>query len=266
MRNAASVGDEARLLPQGLTRRRRDPADDDVADLALGMASDDVDEVSAAHTLSSLALAAARRDDELSQPSAARRKPGLRQVAASSPSRSSRRVYICTLPSAPRPSFLGAIPIELDAVLVGIAQIERFRDPVVAGAVERDAGRDQPAQRIGELGPRRIEDGEMVEAGRAGRRRLPAGALPGVQPDMVMIAAGRDEGRLRPVALHQLEAEHAAIESERTIKIRDLQMHMADADTGIDRAGEARACVCVPPCSIVLMLVLLVALTPVHAR
>ena len=41
--------DEAGLLPQGLARRRRDPADDDVADLALGVAADDMDGFEAPH-------------------------------------------------------------------------------------------------------------------------------------------------------------------------------------------------------------------------
>ena len=45
----AVLGDEARLLPQGFARRRRDPADDHVADLALGVAGDDVDEFGGAH-------------------------------------------------------------------------------------------------------------------------------------------------------------------------------------------------------------------------
>jgi hypothetical protein len=35
--------DEARLLPQGFARRGRDATDDHVADLAFGMARDDVD-------------------------------------------------------------------------------------------------------------------------------------------------------------------------------------------------------------------------------
>ena len=52
-RNRAVVGDEARLLPQGLARRRRDPADDHIADLALGMAGDDMDDLGGAHDLSS---------------------------------------------------------------------------------------------------------------------------------------------------------------------------------------------------------------------
>ena len=57
---------------------------------------------------------------------------------------------------------------------------------------------------------------------------------------MVMIAAGRDEGRARTVTLDQLEAEHAAIEGERAVDVGDLQVHMADPGAGIDRGAERR--------------------------
>ena len=100
-----------------------------------------------------------------------------------------------------RPFFLRPVAIELDAVVVRIAQVERLADAVVARAVERDAGFDQPAERIGKRRARRVEDRDMVKAGRAGRRRRTAFALPGVQTDMVVIAAGRDEGGARAVAL-----------------------------------------------------------------
>ena len=51
LRKRAVLGDEARLLPQGFARRRRDPADDHVADLALGVAGDDMDDLRGAHRL-----------------------------------------------------------------------------------------------------------------------------------------------------------------------------------------------------------------------
>ena len=53
---------------------------------------------------------------------------------------------------------------------------------------------------------------------------------------MVVIAAGRDEGGLLAVALHQLEAEHAGVEAERAVEIGDLEMDMADPHAGIDGA------------------------------
>jgi hypothetical protein len=50
----------------------------------------------------------------------------------------------------------------------------------------------------------------------------------------MVIAASRDKCRLRPPALHQLEAEHAAIEFQRALDIGNLEMDMADASAGID--------------------------------
>src|SRR5439155_9700287 len=95
----------------------------------------------------------------------------------------------------------------------------------------------QPGQRIGERRARRIEDREVIEAGGAGRRRRSAKALPGIERDVMMIAAGRYERGRIAAALRELEAEHAAIEAQRPFEIRDLQMHMADLRSTIDRTG-----------------------------
>src|ERR1700730_12112795 len=57
-----------------------------------------------------------------------------------------------------------AVPGKLEAVLVGAAQIEGLVGAVITGAVERNAGRDQAAERVGKRGAGRIEDGRVVEA------------------------------------------------------------------------------------------------------
>ena len=44
----------------------------------------------------------------------------------------------------------------------------------------------------------------------------------------MVVAAGREEGRLRPVARLLLEAEDAAVERERALEVGDLQVHVAD--------------------------------------
>ena len=41
----------------------------------------------------------------------------------------------------------------------------------------------------------------------------------------------------RAVALHQLEAEHAAIEGERALEVGDLEVDVADPGAGGDGAG-----------------------------
>jgi len=55
-----------------------------------------------------------------------------------------------------------------------------------------------------------MENRNVIQPRRSGRRRS-AQALPGVQPDVVMVAACRDERRLRVVPLRQLEAEYVAL-------------------------------------------------------
>src|SRR5580704_16542573 len=78
----------------------------------------------------------------------------------------------------------------------------------------------------------------MVKPGGARRRRRAAAALPGVEPDMVVVAAGRDEGGAGPAG-GQREAEHAAIEIERALEVGDLEVDMADPHAIIDgREGE----------------------------
>ena len=58
---------------------------------------------------------------------------------------------------------------------------------------------------------------------------------------MVVIAASGNERRLTPVTLGQRETEHATIESKRTLKVGDLEMHMTDGNSWINRShGESK--------------------------
>jgi hypothetical protein len=94
--------------------------------------------------------------------------------------------------------FVGrSVAVDLDAVAVGIVQVDGLADAVVGGAVDCDAMIDETLQRAGQLLARRIEDGEVVETGRSSLRRRTAAALPGVQSEVVMIAAG-GEAALSP--------------------------------------------------------------------
>jgi len=74
----------------------------------------------------------------------------------------------------------------------------------------------------------------MEQPGRPWRRWMAAFAFPGVKADMVVIAAGRNERSAGSHALHQLEAEHTAIEAERAIEVGDLEMNMPDASSRND--------------------------------
>jgi len=130
----------------------------------------------------------------------------------------------------PRPLLRRSIPIELDAILVGIPQIQGLADAVIRRAVQHDTRGGDAAKSVGKLGPGRIEDREMVQARASGRRRRAPTTLPGVQPDMVMITAGSHERRSWTEPLRELKAEHVAIEAERAIQVRYPEMNMPDAD------------------------------------
>src|SRR6202051_4061951 len=78
----------------------------------------------------------------------------------------------------------------------------------------------------------------MVKPGGAGSGRRAAAALPGVEPDMVVVAAGRDEGGAGPAG-GQRETQHAAIEIERPLQIGDLEVDVADLDPVVD-GGKAQ--------------------------
>jgi hypothetical protein len=113
---------------------------------------------------------------------------------------------------------------------------------MVAGAIERDPGFHHPMQRVRQRCAGRVEDRGVEQPGRSGRRRGAALALPGVEADVVVIAAGRDERRAVAHPLHQLEAEHVAIEAERAVEIGDLEMDMPDTGAGDDRWVQGHGC------------------------
>ena len=51
----------------------------------------------------------------------------------------------------------------------------------------------------------------------------------------MVVAACREERGLIAHALHEVEAEHAAVEVERAVDVGDLEMDVADVHPGIDR-------------------------------
>ena len=137
---------------------------------------------------------------------------------------------------------LGGMPvaIKFNAVLVGIAEVEGFAYAMVGGAVEVDAGLQQATEGVGEFGAAGVEDGGVIEAGRAGGGWGPARAFPNIEADMMMVSAGGNESRLGSMALHKLKTENARVEGEGAVEIGDLQMDVADAGGGMNgnRHGE----------------------------
>src|SRR4051794_24447865 len=105
-----------------------------------------------------------------------------------------------------------AVPGQLEAVAIGITEIERLVRAVVVGAVERPLGRDEPPERVGERLARGVADRDVVEPGRPGRRRRAALRLPGVEAEVMVVAAGGEKERLVADAADDVEAEHADVE------------------------------------------------------
>src|SRR5215211_926791 len=136
-----------------------------------------------------------------------------------------------------RPLRQRAIPVELDAVVVGIAEVKRLADPMVGGAFEWNFCIDQSTQRVTQSRARWIENRQMIEAGGAGRGRCAAAAFPGVETNMMVVVASRDKGDLRSHALLNLESKNVAVERERAIDVGNLQMHVTYPDAGINRSG-----------------------------
>src|SRR6476619_3791563 len=87
--------------------------------------------------------------------------------------------------SPPRPLLARAVPIKLDAVLIGIAQVKRFADAVIGRAIELHARTKQALERVGEFRARWVEDRHVIQTGCAARRRRASATFPSVEPDVV---------------------------------------------------------------------------------
>ena len=104
---------------------------------------------------------------------------------------------------------------------------------MVGGAGERNSGVDHPSHGRRESLAIGEEDGEVVQPGGARRGSRGPAACPGVEADVVMIAAGREEHGIGAVPRCHLEAQNVPIECERAVEIGYGQMHVADAGLGV---------------------------------
>src|SRR5262245_49820774 len=140
----------------------------------------------------------------------------------------------------PGPLLHWAVPVELEAVTVRVAQIERFADSVIRGSLERDARLDEAPERVRERLAIGVADRGVEEPRVTRRRRRSAAGLPGVEPDVVVVATSRDEHRLVAVPRLLLEAEDADVEVERPLDVGDLEVDMADVHARVDWFGRHR--------------------------
>ncbi len=127
------------------------------------------------------------------------------------------------------------IPIKLYAILIRIAQINGFADTMIGSTIKLYPSIEDTAQRHGKIGSCRMQNGQMKQArGMAWRRRRSL-ALPSIEPYVVMVTASGNEGCLLAKALCESESEHATIESQSSLDLRDLKMNVANAHAGRDR-------------------------------
>ena len=62
-------------------------------------------------------------------------------------------------------------------------------------------------------------------------------AFPGIETDVVVIAASAEEYCRLPHALGHFETEHAGVKRHGTLEVRNLQVNVADLGAGIDGLG-----------------------------
>ena len=130
-----------------------------------------------------------------------------------------------------RPLGARTIAINLDAVAVHVGEVERLADTVVRGALHHRLGLDEATERSREIGARRHEDGEVIEAGGAAhaRRRL------ALREHEKIRTAGAKPGGPSLAAMDR-EAEMRLVEPDRTIQIGNRQMDRADVRGRIDHS------------------------------
>lgn len=135
------------------------------------------------------------------------------------------------------PLALGAIPVELYAVEVGVVEVECLADTMVGGSVKGYVGGEEAVQSVGECCACGVEDGEVVEAGGSGRWRRAAEGLPGVEADVMVVVTGGEEGCGVADALGDFEAEDTLVEGEGAVEVGYAEMDVADAGLGMDGVG-----------------------------
>jgi len=130
------------------------------------------------------------------------------------------------------PLIPGPVPIQFDPIAIGIVQVQRFGNAMVAGAGEGIFCIDEPLKSYGQVFSFGVKYGGVKESRRLLRGRWLAFAVPCIEPYVMVIAAGRDKGGFRAIADHELESKQSAIKVHRSLKIADLKMYMSNPCSG----------------------------------
>ena len=131
-----------------------------------------------------------------------------------------------------RPVLARPVAVDLDAVALGIVEIERLRHEMVGRAGEPMPARRDPVQRAGELGAVGDEEREMEEArGSTGARRR-IGALDERHERAVVV--GRPELGNAVGAAELAQPDRVAIEAGLRVEVADSELDVGERRGGID--------------------------------
>ena len=129
------------------------------------------------------------------------------------------------------------IPGELDAVLIGIPDVDGVGDAATVGCrLDRQARIEDRAHDLSEIAAIAVPHGKMVQAER-GRRRQSVSTCPRVQSEMMVVAAEREKHGSVHLLPH-LEAEQT-IEADRPLEVSHPQVDVPDIGHDLIEPGDS---------------------------
>jgi hypothetical protein len=131
-----------------------------------------------------------------------------------------------------RPGVGRPIPGQLEPVLIRIAQVDGVGCPgAIRCRIDENASVKKAFQCRREIAPIRVADREVVKPSRLRGGWLTAPATPSVEAQMMVVGAeGEESSPLVPVL--QRHSDKVTIEADRSLKVRDLEVNMADVGDG----------------------------------
>src|ERR1700730_12104185 len=134
------------------------------------------------------------------------------------------------------PHFLWFIAIQLDAVAIGITQVEGFAAAVVCGTFQRNRSQ-RPPHGSRKRRTSRVEDGGVVKPRGAGGGWGTAKAFPRDQCDVMMIPARRQEDRTITVSLSHFKPKYARVEPECPLQVSNFQVNVSNSNLRVNGEG-----------------------------
>src|SRR5688572_1851153 len=113
-------------------------------------------------------------------------------------------------------------------------QVNRLADAVIRSAFDLHAVIEKALERGGEFSASRVKDREMIQASAAWWRLRSVFAGPGVESDMMVIAARGKEHSAVAVALRNRKAEDVTIETDGAFEVRHREVNVTDSHFRMD--------------------------------